>query len=86
MKLQADLFGQAIADDEIVSDVKEISTEPLAVPCGWKDRANQPCRRLGYAPVMMDGFQVTCRGQRLVHCAPHCFSVLVKPTPMDPDR
>lgn len=86
MKMQADLFGEPTADDEIVMDVEDISAGPLAVPCGWKDRANQPCRRLGHAPVMMDGFQVTCRGQRLVHCAPECFSTLVKPAPMDLDR
>ena len=75
MKLQADLFAEPEPLDEPTSDlVCEVELEPLAVPCGYKDRTNQPCSRLAHKPVMMDGYQATCRGRRLVHCAPECYN------------
>ncbi len=86
MKLQADLFSEnepPIDPEDLEAQYVETAPEPLAVPCGWRDRTNSPCRRLGHKPVMMDGLQAVCRGRRLVHCAPECFSVFNKPVEID---
>ena len=46
---------------------------PLAVPCGFLDRVNNPCQRLGNWPIMVEGQQLSCRGRPVVHCDPACF-------------
>lgn len=44
------------------------------VPCGYVDRHNRRCQCLAMQPVMMGGFQATCRGTPLLHCDPACFA------------
>ena len=49
------------------------ASAPIAIPCGFSNRYNQPCRRLGSWPVIVDGSQMVCRGRPMVHCDPACF-------------
>lgn len=82
MNLQTDLFAEPDYPsdlEDLEAQYVEVAAEPLAVPCGWMDRTNSRCRRLGHKPVLMDGLQMVCRGQRLVHCAPECFSAFNEP-------
>lgn len=83
MKMQADLFGPVDLDhiDEPDPELLEIPAEPLAVPCGFVDRTNNPCRRLAVRPVMLDGLQMTCRGRRMLHCEAACYSAFNAPAP-----
>lgn len=75
--MQADLFrsdselpiGQARQE----CGVNAVQLIPLAVPCGFLDRANNPCQRLGNWPIMVEGQQLSCRGRPVVHCDPACF-------------
>lgn len=45
----------------------------LAIPCGFRNRRNAPCSRLGSRPVTIDGEPFHHRGHRIVHCDPACF-------------
>ena len=47
--------------------------EPIAVPCGFRDRHNNPCHRLGNWPIMDGSKQMLCRGRPMVHCDAACF-------------
>ncbi len=77
MNMHPDLFSHA---DELASLNEEPETEaaaprgePLAVPCGFLNRANQRCRGMAHRPVLMDGLQMECRGRPMLHCDPECF-------------
>lgn len=93
MTTQIDLFTPA-SSEEPVDDcpthddqpVDKNQGQPIAVPCGFLDRANKPCQRLGYWPVMMDGKQMVCRGRPMVHCDPACFSSAQTPSTSYPDE
>lgn len=87
MMTQSDLFspadeitGEVVAECEAV--VADATPAPIAIPCGFRDRHNGPCRRLGNWPVMMDGKQMACRNRPMVHCDPACF----KGDPPAPDH
>lgn len=75
--MQTDLFRSA-SEVPIVQAREECGAHvahqaPLAVPCGFLDRANKPCQRLGNWPIMVEGRQLSCRGRPVVHCDPACF-------------
>lgn len=70
---QPDFFSAAARPLEDDGD-DEPARPALAVPCGFVDRHNRRCQRLAVRPVMMGGFQATCRGAPLLHCDPTCFA------------
>ena len=75
--MQTDLFRSAselpIVQARQEHSVNAVHQAPLAVPCGFLDRANKPCQRLGNWPIMVEGQQLSCRGRPVVHCDPACF-------------
>lgn len=71
---QPDFFSAPAQSLDDVDDDDEPARPALAVPCGFVDRHNRRCQRLAVRPVMMDGFQATCRGAPLLHCDPACFA------------
>lgn len=78
MLTQNDLFERA--DDAIESVQIDCAPEKtpallaaIAVPCGFRDRHNNPCRRLGNWPIMDEGKQMLCRSRPMVQCDPACF-------------
>jgi len=75
--MQTDLFRSAgelsVVQARQQSVVNAAQEAPLAVPCGFLDRANKPCQRLGNWPIMVEGQQLSCRGRPVVHCDPACF-------------
>lgn len=74
MLTQTDLFTPAdTVDDAAASVVVRQSGEPIAVPCGFRDRHNNPCQRLGNWPIMDGAKQMLCRDRPMVHCDPACF-------------
>ena len=60
-------------DAEHETEPVHSAATPIAVPCGFSDRYNRPCKRLGNWPVMIDGKQMGCRDRPMVHCDPACF-------------
>lgn len=78
MLTQTDLFTSNQRTHDVEQDVgveepgREISP-PIAVPCGFSNRHNMPCRRGGNWPVMVAGKQMTTRGRPMVHCDVACF-------------
>ena len=76
IKLQTDLFGapEAAVEAPPASPAPASSGRRiLALPCGFLDASNKPCRRLGARPVIMGGEQLVCRGAAMVHCEQDCF-------------
>jgi hypothetical protein len=76
MNLQTDLFGQpttAIEPPPDHSATENTAVRTLAMPCGFMNNKNQPCRRLGDRAVMVDGAPLVCRGLSMVHCELDCF-------------
>lgn len=78
MMTQTDLFNPADTADVGLADEHESvsasgDASPIAVPCGFMDRHNNRCQRLGNWPVMVDGKQMVCRGRPMLHCDPTCF-------------
>lgn len=78
MMTQTDLFDPAGkiddgAANETESQALPADASPIAVPCGFMDRHNSRCQRLGNWPVMADGKQMVCRGRPMLHCDPACF-------------
>ncbi|WP_267381403.1 MULTISPECIES: hypothetical protein [unclassified Sphingomonas] len=76
MNLQSDLFGEPIAAivppaDNPAPDSAALRT--LAMPCGFMNNKNKPCRRPGSRAVMLDGSPLVCRNVSMVHCEPDCF-------------
>lgn len=76
MNAQSDLFeqlpGRESSGRPLDSSV-EIFGEPIALPCGFMDRANNRCKCLGSLPLMVDGVQLVSRGRPLLHCDPACY-------------
>jgi len=78
MMTQTDLFAShneitEPLDAELEAAPVRSATTPIAVPCGFSDRYNRPCKRLGNWPVMIDGKQMGCRDRPMVQCDPACF-------------
>ena len=78
MMTQTDLFAPQdeipeALDAEHEAEPVSSATTPIAVPCGFSDRYNRPCKRLGNWPVVIDGKQMGCRDRPMVHCDPACF-------------
>lgn len=78
MMTQTDLFARVEENTESEDINHELDktlalAEPIAVPCGFRNRHNAPCQRLGNWPVMSDGKQMVCRDRPMVHCDPACF-------------
>lgn len=78
MMTQTDLFEPAGEVVDYSADNHEraalaVDTSSIAVPCGFIDRHNNRCQRLGNWHVMADGKQMVCRGRPIVHCDPACF-------------
>jgi len=75
--MQTDLFRSASEFPTVQacqkSNLNAAQHAPLAVPCGFLDRSNRPCQRLGNWPIMVEGQQLSCRGRPVVHCDPACF-------------
>jgi hypothetical protein len=76
MTLQSDLFGEPIAATEpppgrFTPEAPPVRT--LAIPCGFLNSRNKPCRRLGGKTVLIEGSPLVCRGVSMVHCEPDCF-------------
>jgi len=71
---QPDFFAAPARPVADASDDDEPTRPAIAVPCGFVDRHNRRCQRLAVQPVMMGGFQATCRGAPLLHCDPACFA------------
>lgn len=74
MLTQTDLLEPAeTVDDDAALIVTHQSGEPIAVPCGFRDRHNNPCQRLGNWPIMDGAQQMLCRGRPIIHCDAACF-------------
>ncbi len=54
-------------------DGDAVALAPLAVPCGFRNRRNEPCRRLAERPVLMNGQPFVHRGHQLLHCPRPCW-------------
>lgn len=72
MLMQNELFEEAKAPDAI-EGVAEPTALPIAVPCGFRDRNNNPCQRRGNWPIMDGAKQMLCRNRPMVHCDAACF-------------
>lgn len=78
MIMQTAFFAplDAITESEVSDlavDKTSALTARIAVPCGFRDRHESPCKRLGTWPVMSDGKQPVCRDRPTVHCDPACL-------------
>ncbi|MFC0687177.1 hypothetical protein [Novosphingobium clariflavum] len=83
MTTQRDMFdGDPFAPDpepEIPApargsdDGDAVAPTPLAVPCGFYDRRNKPCRRLATRPILMDGKPFVHRDRLLLFCPRQCW-------------
>jgi hypothetical protein len=80
MRAQHDMFdpqpdrGSVALAENKPDDVPEPPRqEPLAAPCGFRDRSNQPCARLATKPLSIDEIQLVCRGIPMLLCDPACF-------------
>lgn len=70
-----DLFDASEPDAEpVATAVPDAAALPLlAIPCGFRNCRNAPCRRLGSHAVTVDGEPFHHRGCSIVHCDPACF-------------
>lgn len=69
-----DLFDAIEPGAGSVAKVVPDAADPLlAIPCGFRNRRNAPCRRRGSRPVTIDGEPFHQRGCSIVHCDPACF-------------
>jgi len=74
MLMQTDLFTSAETnDDRAALSVESGIGAPIAVPCGFRDRNNNPCQRRGNWPIIDGTMQMLCRDRPMVHCDPACF-------------
>ena len=82
MNLQRDFFtsdAEAVEIGEIESFPVAAAPQtinPIAVPCGFVDRKNHRCSRLGCRPILIDGHQMVSHGRPMVHCDPACFNMI----------
>ena len=79
MKTQSDLFAPAngiIGSEDISQGLNKALAviTPIAVPCGFRDRRNSPCKRLGNWPVMSEVKQMVCRDRPMFHFDAACFN------------
>lgn len=68
-----DLFDGLDQERRMTGDGGPQSCPILAIPCGFHDRRNMQCRRLGVRPVTIDGQRFYHRGYAIVHCDSACF-------------
>ena len=54
-------------------DGNAVALAPLAVPCGFRNRRNEPCRRLAERPILMNGQPFVHRGHQLLQCPRSCW-------------
>jgi hypothetical protein len=83
MNLQPDLFGEpvtALASSADDPRTAKSTMRTLAIPCGFFNRQNEPCRRLGTRSVVIDGSPLVCRGVSIVHCELDCFRTVPIPS------
>ena len=90
LNLQSDLFEDSSAAVQLAEPGPDNTValgEPIAVPCGFVDRMNNRCRRLGHRPVVIEGVQLVSHGRPMLHCEPGCFSAFgpQRPTSADTD-
>ena len=52
---------------------QSVALAPLAVPCGFRNRRNEPCRRLAERPILMNGQPFVHRGHQLLQCPRSCW-------------
>ncbi len=82
MDMQHELFEPAAS---VLPCASEEDSSPsltsLAVPCGWRNIRNEPCQRLGWRPMQIDGVPLFAHGQMLLQCEWRCWS----PTSVDCD-
>lgn len=65
-------------------DGDAVAAGPLAVPCGFRNRRNEPCRRLAEREIVIDGRPFVHRGHRLLHCPRRCWlddDTVIEPEP-----
>jgi hypothetical protein len=78
MMTQTDLFAPhdeitAPLDAEHEAAPVRSASKQIAVPCGFRDRHNNPCQRRGNWPIMDGAKQMLCRDRPMVHCDTACF-------------
>ena len=69
MDLQQDLF-----EDPETPDLPAPRLAPLAVPCAWRNRRDEPCQRLARSPLSLDGQPMHAEGRPLLRCEIACFN------------
>lgn len=73
MDTQHDLFDETLPPLEEV-DIPLPEVLPLAAPCGWLNRRNKPCQRLGHRAMRCEGRQLRSCGRPVLHCEIACFN------------
>lgn len=84
---QHDLF-EPLLERSPAADVVTLpspAAAPIAIPCGFTNAANHPCRRLAHRPVMVEGEQLACRGRPMLFCDPDCYAALPVASPPSSD-
>lgn len=76
MDIEHDLFGVPIPAERTAPGAPP---EPLAVPCGYRNRRNAPCLRLAQAPLRVDGRPLRVEGRPLLRCDLRCFDAPGEP-------
>lgn len=79
MERQSDLFSSgypAVSDvgDRDAEAVECEELQPIAVPCGFLNRASRPCSRLAHERVRLDGRPFASRGRPMLHCSRACYN------------
>lgn len=79
---QRDFFDPApdqIAEPLDTAENAASRGEQIAIPCGFMTRNNDRCQRLARRPVMLDGYQMTCRGRPMLFCDTACYDAATGP-------
>src|SRR5690242_15283590 len=77
MLAQGNLFGSPIDADPPEAEPtqpQEALPVPLAAPCAFRNRRNEPCRRLACRPILLEGQQLHTAGRPLIMCEPDCYN------------
>ena len=72
MDLKQDLFD-GIQSPE-TSELPTAMLAPLAVPCAWRNRRDEPCQRLARRPLSLNGQPMHAEGRPLLRCDIACFN------------
>ena len=72
MDLQQDLFEDIPSPE--TSELPTPMLVPLAVPCAWRNRRDEPCQRLARRPLSLDGQPMHSEGRPLLRCEIACFN------------